>query len=227
MGSSFLATRSKKPSFFYYENVTLTPKGVWDTISCFLYDIEPELVNSKFFSACARDGLHPQSIHQEQIFPHTSLVPYHPAGFSPIEKVVAFVGSKRQTKVHSDCYGECRAIGEDPHWVGKEWGWPIKGYPTFDISGTYCGGLEKSHSSGTDRYSSLGNSFQVSNLELFVRSLILDVWYIVLDSNVGWHCGLLSIRTQGYDSLRRQRVVPFLRDRWRRGGAPSVRHQTE
>ncbi|XP_031500395.1 DNA (cytosine-5)-methyltransferase DRM2 isoform X2 [Nymphaea colorata] len=42
------------PPFFYYENVALTPKGVWETISRFLYDIEPEFVDSKYFSAAAR-----------------------------------------------------------------------------------------------------------------------------------------------------------------------------
>ncbi|KAF3784965.1 DNA cytosine-5-methyltransferase, partial [Nymphaea thermarum] len=42
------------PPYFYYENVALTPKGVWETISRFLYDIKPEFVDSKHFSAAAR-----------------------------------------------------------------------------------------------------------------------------------------------------------------------------
>ncbi|KAK9707384.1 hypothetical protein RND81_07G194100 [Saponaria officinalis] len=42
------------PPFFYYENVALTPKGVWDNISRFLYDIKPEFVDSIHFSAAAR-----------------------------------------------------------------------------------------------------------------------------------------------------------------------------
>ncbi|CAN6453129.1 unnamed protein product [Victoria cruziana] len=42
------------PPFFYYENVALAPKGVWERISRFLYDIEPEFVDSKYFSAAAR-----------------------------------------------------------------------------------------------------------------------------------------------------------------------------
>ncbi|KAL8138099.1 hypothetical protein V2J09_004100 [Rumex salicifolius] len=42
------------PPYFYYENVALAPKGVWDTISRFLYDIEPEFVDSKYFCAAAR-----------------------------------------------------------------------------------------------------------------------------------------------------------------------------
>nr|KAJ0193034.1 hypothetical protein LSAT_V11C800450800 [Lactuca sativa] len=42
------------PPYFYYENVALTPKGVWNTIKRFLYEIEPEFVDSKFFCAAAR-----------------------------------------------------------------------------------------------------------------------------------------------------------------------------
>ncbi|KAI3779395.1 hypothetical protein L2E82_09112 [Cichorium intybus] len=42
------------PPFFYYENVALTPKGVWNTIKRFLYEIEPEFVDSKFFCAANR-----------------------------------------------------------------------------------------------------------------------------------------------------------------------------
>ncbi|KVH92883.1 C-5 cytosine methyltransferase, partial [Cynara cardunculus var. scolymus] len=42
------------PPFFYYENVALAPKGSWDTISRFLYDVEPEFVDSKYFCAAAR-----------------------------------------------------------------------------------------------------------------------------------------------------------------------------
>ncbi|XWS30373.1 hypothetical protein CRYUN_Cryun24cG0111700 [Craigia yunnanensis] len=42
------------PPYFYYENVALAPKGVWSTISRFLYDVEPEFVDSKYFCASAR-----------------------------------------------------------------------------------------------------------------------------------------------------------------------------
>ena len=42
------------PPYFYYENVALAPKGVWATISRFLFDIQPEFVDSKFFCAAAR-----------------------------------------------------------------------------------------------------------------------------------------------------------------------------
>uniref|UniRef100_A0A804LC64 DNA (cytosine-5-)-methyltransferase n=1 Tax=Zea mays TaxID=4577 RepID=A0A804LC64_MAIZE len=49
-----LPTQAIGPPYFYYENVALAPKGVWTTISRFLYDIQPEFVDSKYFCAAAR-----------------------------------------------------------------------------------------------------------------------------------------------------------------------------
>lgn len=40
--------------YFYYENVASAPKGVWSKISRFLFEIEPEFVDSKFFCAATR-----------------------------------------------------------------------------------------------------------------------------------------------------------------------------
>ncbi|XP_018446070.1 DNA (cytosine-5)-methyltransferase DRM2 [Raphanus sativus] len=45
---------AQRPPYFYYENVALAPKGVWDTISRHLYDIPPEFVDSKYICAAAR-----------------------------------------------------------------------------------------------------------------------------------------------------------------------------
>ena len=43
------------PPYFYYENVALAPKGVWGKISIFLFDIDPQFVDSKYFYAAARN----------------------------------------------------------------------------------------------------------------------------------------------------------------------------
>ena len=63
------------PPFFYYENVALAPKGVWSTISTFLYDIQPEFVDSKFFCAAARKSGY---IHNLPIENRSPLVPLPP-----------------------------------------------------------------------------------------------------------------------------------------------------
>jgi len=49
-----LPSQAMGPPYFYYENVALAPKGVWTIISRFLYDIQPEFVDSKYFCAAAR-----------------------------------------------------------------------------------------------------------------------------------------------------------------------------
>lgn len=43
----------KGPPYFYYENVAYTTKGAWENMSRFLYEIEPEFVDSMHFSAAA------------------------------------------------------------------------------------------------------------------------------------------------------------------------------
>ncbi|KAI0492848.1 hypothetical protein KFK09_027124 [Dendrobium nobile] len=57
------------PPYFYYENVALAPKGVWDTISRFLYDIEPEFVDSKYFCAAMRKRAYIHNLPIENRFP--------------------------------------------------------------------------------------------------------------------------------------------------------------
>ncbi|CAD6220151.1 unnamed protein product [Miscanthus lutarioriparius] len=44
-----LPSQAMGPPYFYYENVALAPKDVWTIISRFLYDIQPEFVDSKYF----------------------------------------------------------------------------------------------------------------------------------------------------------------------------------
>ncbi|XP_068647998.1 DNA (cytosine-5)-methyltransferase DRM2-like [Aristolochia californica] len=46
---------ARGPPYFYYENVAIAPRGAWRTISKFLYEIQPEFVDSKHFSAAARN----------------------------------------------------------------------------------------------------------------------------------------------------------------------------
>ncbi|KAG9449879.1 hypothetical protein H6P81_009844 [Aristolochia fimbriata] len=63
------------PPFFYYENVALAPKGVWEAISRFLYDIEPEFVDSKHFCAAARKRGYIHNLPINNRFPLEPLPP--------------------------------------------------------------------------------------------------------------------------------------------------------
>ncbi|GJM99055.1 hypothetical protein PR202_ga16118 [Eleusine coracana subsp. coracana] len=51
---SSIPTQTTGPPYFYYENVVCAPKVLWATMSRFLYDIEPEFVDSEFICAAGR-----------------------------------------------------------------------------------------------------------------------------------------------------------------------------
>ncbi|XP_028548921.1 DNA (cytosine-5)-methyltransferase DRM2-like [Dendrobium catenatum] len=57
------------PPYFYYENVALAPKGVWDTISRLLYDIEPKFIDSKYFCTAMRKSAYIHNLPIENRFP--------------------------------------------------------------------------------------------------------------------------------------------------------------
>lgn len=49
-----LPKEARGPPYFYYGNVPLIPSYIWETASRFLYNILPEFVDSKYFSAARR-----------------------------------------------------------------------------------------------------------------------------------------------------------------------------
>ncbi|KAE9612703.1 hypothetical protein Lal_00005854 [Lupinus albus] len=180
------------PPYFYYENVALAPKGVWQTISRFLYDVEPEFVDSKYFCAAARKRGYIHNLPIENRFP---LLPLPPRSISE-----AFPLTRRwwpswdpRTKLNclQTCIGSAKLTdrirkavenydGEPPQhvqkyvldqcrkwnlvWVGRNKVAPLEpdevetllGFPRNHTRG---GGISR-----TDRYKSLGNSFQVDTV---------------------------------------------------------------
>ncbi|GJT26158.1 DNA (cytosine-5)-methyltransferase DRM2-like protein isoform X1 [Tanacetum coccineum] len=180
------------PPFFYYENVALAPKGVWDTISRFLYDVKPEFVDSKYFCAANRKRGY---IHNLPIHNRFPLLPQPPRTINealPLTKrwwpdwdtrtklncLQTVCGSARLTDrirkalekwgdnppLHVQKYvlDECRKW--NLVWVGKNKLAPLEpdevemllGFPRNHTRG---GGISR-----TDRYKSLGNSFQVDTV---------------------------------------------------------------
>ncbi|XP_047973518.1 DNA (cytosine-5)-methyltransferase DRM2 [Salvia hispanica] len=188
-----LPLEARGPPYFYYENVALTPKGVWDTISRFLYDIEPEFVDSKFFSACARKRGYIHNLPIENRFP---LVPLPPLtiqqafplsrrwwpSWDPRDKMnciqTAIASAKLTERIRTAL--ERSGEGDPPEaiqryvmeqcrkwnlvWVGRNKVAPLEpdevemllGFPKNHTRG---GGISR-----TDRYKSLGNSFQVDTV---------------------------------------------------------------
>lgn len=192
--------------YFYYENVALTPKGVWDTISRFLYDIDPEFVDSKFFSACARKRGYIHNLPIENRFPLVPLPPLTIQQAFPLSKrwwpkwdprdklnciQTAIASAKLTERIRTALE---RYEGDPPEavqryvleqcrkwnlvWVGRNKLAPLEcdevemllGFPKNHTRG---GGISR-----TDRYKSLGNSFQVS------RHLLLSGFFLFKHSRL-------------------------------------------
>ncbi|XP_059278555.1 DNA (cytosine-5)-methyltransferase DRM2-like [Lycium ferocissimum] len=191
------------PPFFYYENVALAPKGVWDRISRFLYDIEPEFVDSKYFCAAARKRGYIHNLPVENRFPLLPLPPRTVNEALPLSKkwwpswdtrthlncLQTAIGSARLTdrirKAVEDFDGEppmrvqkyvleqCRKW--NLVWVGRNKVAPLEpdevemllGFPKNHTRG---GGISR-----TDRYKSLGNSFQVDTVAYHL-SVLKDLY---------------------------------------------------
>ncbi|KAK3033032.1 hypothetical protein RJ639_035658, partial [Escallonia herrerae] len=191
------------PPYFYYENVALTPKGVWDSISRFLYDIEPEFVDSKYFCAAARKRgyIHNLPIHNR--FPLLPLPPLTIHAAFPLTRnwwptwdtrtklncLQTVIGSAKMTHrirkalenwdreppLHVQKYvrDECRKW--NLVWVGRNKLAPLEcdevemllGFPRNHTRG---GGISR-----TDRYKSLGNSFQVDTVAYHL-SVLKDLY---------------------------------------------------
>ncbi|MQM18712.1 hypothetical protein Taro_051707 [Colocasia esculenta] len=180
------------PPFFYYENVALAPKGVWETFSRFLYDIEPEFVDSKHFSAAARKRGYVHNLPVDDRFPLLPIPPLtiHEAlpstkkwwpswdkrtKLNCLQTVTAsarlterirsaLVNSGDPPPPHEQRFvlDECRKW--NLVWVGLHKVAPLEpdevemllGFPKNHTRG---GGISR-----TERYKSLGNSFQVDTV---------------------------------------------------------------
>ncbi|XP_057482702.1 DNA (cytosine-5)-methyltransferase DRM2-like isoform X2 [Actinidia eriantha] len=181
------------PPYFYYENVALAPKGVWDTIKRFLYDVEPEFVDSKYFCAAARKRGYVHNLPINNRFPLLPLPPRTIHEALPLSRrwwpswdtrtklncLQTCIGSAKLTErirkaledhqegeppLHVQKYvlDECRKW--NLVWVGRNKLAPLEcdevemllGFPKNHTRG---GGISR-----TDRYKSLGNSFQIDTV---------------------------------------------------------------
>ncbi|KAF9626700.1 hypothetical protein IFM89_038795 [Coptis chinensis] len=187
------------PPYFYYENVALAPKGVWQSISRFLYEIEPEFVDSKYFSAaCRKRGY----IHNLPIDNRIPLLPIPPQTIHE-----AFPSTKKwwpswDQRTKLNCVQTCTASAKlterirksledregDPPlevqkyvineckkwnlvWVGKNKAAPLEPDEMESLLG-----FPKDHTRGggisrTERLRGLGNSFQVDTVAFHLSVL--------------------------------------------------------
>ncbi|PWZ57918.1 DNA (cytosine-5)-methyltransferase DRM2 [Zea mays] len=185
-----LPTQAIGPPYFYYENVALAPKGVWTTISRFLYDIQPEFVDSKYFCAAARKRGY---IHNLPLERRSPLLPLPPKtifeAFPRTKRWWPSWDPRRQFNCLQTCTSSAKLLerirvtlanSSDPPpplvqkfvleecrkwnlaWVGLN-----KVAPLEPDEMEFLLGFPKDHTRGisrTERYRSLGNSFQVDTV---------------------------------------------------------------
>ncbi|KAK4409933.1 DNA (cytosine-5)-methyltransferase DRM2 [Sesamum angolense] len=194
---------ARGPPYFYYENVALAPKGVWDTISRFLYEVEPEFVDSKYFCATARKRGYVHNLPIENRFPLIPLPPVTIHQAFPLSRkwwpswdtrdklncIQTAIGSAKLTERIRNALE--RYDGDPPEtvqrfvleqcrkwnlvWVGRNKVAPLEpdevemllGFPKNHTRG---GGISR-----TDRYKSLGNSFQVDTVAYHL-SVLKDIY---------------------------------------------------
>lgn len=178
------------PPYFYYENVAFAPKGVWTTISRFLFDIEPEFVDSIHFSAASRKRGYIHNLPITNRFPLLPTPPLTIQDYFPLMQKwwpkwdnrtklnclltrVATVKITNQIRTRLEAFG-----GHEPPpsvkkyvleqcrkwnlvWVGRN-----KVAPLDPDEIEVLLGFPKEHTRGggtsaSSRYTALGNSFQV------------------------------------------------------------------
>ncbi|ESW29435.1 hypothetical protein PHAVU_002G070300 [Phaseolus vulgaris] len=185
--------------YFYFENVALAPKGVWNNISRFLFEIEPEFVDSKYFCAAMRKRGY---IHNLPIHNRSPVLPIPPLtireAFPSTEKW--WPSWDKRTKLNCLLTGTAPGTvtdrlrktlekfdDEPPQnvqenvlqeikkwnlvWVGKN-----KLAPLEPDEYEMLLGFPKDHTRGggitrTDRYKSLGNAFQVDTVSYHLSVL--------------------------------------------------------
>ncbi|TVU00851.1 hypothetical protein EJB05_53699 [Eragrostis curvula] len=185
-----LPTQAIGPPYFYYENVACAPKGVWTTISRFLYDVRPEFVDSSFLCATNRKRGY---VHNLPVKNRSPLIPLPPKSifeaFPRTEKWWATWDPRRKFNCLQTCTAPATLIehirstlasNEDPPpprvqkfvleecrkwnliWIGRNKVAPLEPHEMELLLG-----FPPDHTRGitkTERYRSLGNAFQVDTV---------------------------------------------------------------
>ncbi|WCJ34962.1 DNA (cytosine-5)-methyltransferase DRM2 [Euphorbia peplus] len=186
-----LPKAARGPPYFYYENVACAPKGVWQTISSYLYEVTPEFVDSKYFCAAARKRgyIHNLPINNRFLLPPPPQTIKEALPLSSrwwpkwdprtkLNCLQTVIGSAQTTEKIRKLVGDCE--GDPPLKVQKEvlyqcrkwnfvWVGKNKVAPLEPDEVEMLLGFPKNHTRGggisrTDRYKSLGNSFQVDTV---------------------------------------------------------------
>ncbi|KAI3856552.1 hypothetical protein MKX03_028394 [Papaver bracteatum] len=180
------------PPYFYYENVSSALKDDWPTISSFLFDIQPEFVDSMFFSAAARKRGYVHNLpvtdrFQLQPIPPQTIVealpmtrPWWPS-WDPRTKFNCLVTRKGSSQFTEKIRKALEDSNNEPSpelvtyikqtcrrwnlvWVAKNTAVPLEANEIEALLG-----YPKNHTRGggigsSERFERLGNSFQVDTI---------------------------------------------------------------
>jgi site-specific DNA-cytosine methylase len=180
------------PPYFYYEDMAVAPKEVWDRNSIFLYNVVPEFVDSKYMCAAARERgyMHNLPIHNRsallplpkktifRVLPHSK--PWWPSWDkrtqldclqthmpSHIHVVLSCHDDIPPPWVQEYVMDECRKW--NLVWIGKNRVAPLKPHEM-----EYVHGFPRDHTRGateTERCIFLANSFQVDTVAYHLSML--------------------------------------------------------
>ncbi|KAK8586923.1 hypothetical protein V6N13_085938 [Hibiscus sabdariffa] len=180
------------PPYFYYENVALAPVGVWSEMSRYLYDVTPEFVDSKYFCAAARKRGYIHNLPIENRYPLLPFPPrtIHEAfpltkrwwpSWDPRTKLNCLQTCTASAKLTERIRNALKAYDGEPPlsvqkyvldecrkwnlvWVGKNKVAPLEPGEVEMLLGFPKDHTRGGGSSRTERYKSLGNSFQVDTV---------------------------------------------------------------
>ncbi|KAI3966392.1 hypothetical protein MKW92_046921 [Papaver armeniacum] len=182
---------ARPPPYFYFENVAKAPKGTWSKISRSLFNIEPEFVDSKYFSAAMRKRGY---IHNLPTKNRTALFPIPPLTIHEILPRTSRFWPPWDTRVQFNCLrtrtGSAKLMerisialqgwgGDPPQYIQKKvlkhcrsWNfvWTAKDSvsPLSPEEIEQILGYPKYHTrrgaTHAERYEALGNSFQINTV---------------------------------------------------------------
>ncbi|GMJ04253.1 domains rearranged methylase 1 [Hibiscus trionum] len=191
------------PPYFYFENVALAPVGVWSEMSRCLYDVVPEFVDSKYFCAAARKRGYIHNLPIDNRVPLPFPPPRTIGEAFPLTKrwwpswdprtqlncLQTCTGSAKLTdrirdalKPYADepppsvqkyVLDECRKW--NLVWVGKNKVAPLEPHEVEMLLGFPRDHTRGGGTSRTERYKSLGNSFQVDTVAYHL-SVLKDMY---------------------------------------------------
>ncbi|KAE8682359.1 DEAD-box ATP-dependent RNA helicase 46-like isoform X2 [Hibiscus syriacus] len=100
--------------YFYYENVALAPVGAWIEMSWYLYDVNPEFVDSKYFHVVALKRGYVHNLPIENIFPFILFPPCAIHDAFSLTQNGGLSGLQNKVELFTNIYRKCQIDRKGP-----------------------------------------------------------------------------------------------------------------